>query len=53
MLTQKLPVDRIENTIMEQELITRFVEPVLSPLFEDNANDIFLGGLPPRTKNAG
>lgn len=40
-LAQKLPVDRIESTIIEQELITRFVQPALAPLFEDSANDIF------------
>jgi hypothetical protein len=40
MLVQKLPVDSIESTIIEQELITRFVEPALAPLFEDTTNDI-------------
>ncbi|KAF7721195.1 hypothetical protein EC973_005126 [Apophysomyces ossiformis] len=40
MLVQKLPVDSIENIIMEQKLITRFVEPALAPLFEDTTNNI-------------
>lgn len=40
LLIQKLPMDSIESTIMEQELITRFVEPALAPLFENTTTGI-------------
>lgn len=40
LLLQKLPFVGITSTIMEQELVTRFIEPALSPLFEDNLRNI-------------
>ncbi|KAG0162539.1 hypothetical protein DFQ28_001111 [Apophysomyces sp. BC1034] len=40
MLLQKLPENRISNTIMEQELLTRFIEPALAPLFENTIGKV-------------
>lgn len=38
-LIQSLPIEGISNTILEQELINRFIAPALNPLFDDSEHD--------------
>lgn len=38
-LIRSLPAEDISNTILEQELINRFIAPALNPLFDDPEHD--------------
>ncbi|KAG0162143.1 hypothetical protein DFQ30_003095 [Apophysomyces sp. BC1015] len=38
-LIRSLPIEGISNTILEQELINRFIAPALNPLFDDPEHD--------------